>query len=271
MRFTECWFSLILGMFAFGLAACEFAASQETGTSEKKSPEAVAEGFVQQLEDFTTEEFSDDGLSVEIKVIPDLYLYRVAQAYHEGLRRGLNEVELEKEVTKIHGKEKKHRFKPLFRVAVAVDGRKKHFWLQKKLKSHIKITAGKKKSLGLTNVQGVPRHVSWKIYELNRKRDYSKKLAYFRKFSFDVSTKGSEKSLGKDLIEFEIVDLLRYNEVEKRSPYERIGINTSVNQLALALWSELEFPTVKLTFYPGKWKLPKTPEQLATILAKLKR
>ena len=144
-------------------------------------------------------------------------------------------------------------------------------FLKKKLKSHVTLTMGKKSNVHISDVQPQPIFSSWKIYELDTHKDSSLKLAYLANFTFRVKSKIRRKAGDKSPIVLTFKDLHCYQEVEKRSVYERIGINVSVKQLALARWRETKVPDFSVTFYPGKWDLPEPPLELEKILAAINK
>lgn len=243
------------------------AQDEDEPPAKEAKPEPV--DLVAALRSVDQQSFEGDGLVVEVAVVPDQYLLSMIAAYQECRARGLNELEEEKELTKVHEREKKNRFKPMFTVSLEVQGGKKHFWLSKKLPSHVELEIGKKKKVAISEKSGQLTYDAWKIYELNRKRDLTMKLAYFRRLEFEVTVTGTGEDISKETIQLSFVDLLRYTEVEKRSEYERIGINPGVRQLALASATDMNYPDVKMTFYPAMWKLPPLPERLSALLARL--
>ncbi|MGE3167021.1 MAG: hypothetical protein AB7O52_19110 [Planctomycetota bacterium] len=267
------WFLGRSGLFAVLVALGSLVGpgllfAQEEGDGEGKPSSSAPADLLLALRSVDQQSVEEDGLRVEVSVIPDEYVYGMVAAFQECQARGFNELEEEKELTKVHERTKKNRNKPVFSVSIEVLGGKKHFWLQKKLASHVEIQIGKKKKLTVDE-KSSPSYDSWKIYELNRKRDLTMRLAYFRKLAFEVKIAGTGDDISKETIELTLVELLRYTEVEKRSEYERIGINTGVRQLALASASDMNFPAIKMSFYPAKWKLPPLPPRLSALLARL--
>lgn len=249
------------------LAAPAWTQEPATDGAKPVAPDPKIEDVVAKLESFQTETIEQDGLTIIVHVVPDQWLLRMALAYQEGKRSGQDAASIEKDLRALDKIERKNRGRPVLRVSLDAMHGKKHFWLQKGIKSHVEVEYDSKQRVEIENLKGTTEFVDWKIYELNRQRDFSRKIAYFRQLSFDVTLRGKPKDDLKAPLKFTLLDILRYTEVEKRNAYERIGINTSVKQLALALWSELTYPPVTVTFYPTQWKLPELPAELRGILA----
>ena len=96
-----------------------------------------------------------------------------------------------------------------------------------------------------------------------------RQLAYLTKdLTFRVRTSGKRDPKDKTPIVLQLRGFRCYEEVEKRNEFERIGINVNVKQIALATWKDTSLPDLAVTFYPGKWKLPKPPKELEKLLQK---
>lgn len=228
-----------------------------------------AEAYVKALEKFTRETGDAESVSLVIDVVPDVYLLAMAKEYLKLDKSGYDEVEVEKRLTKSHQKLKKDRGKVRLAIDVETGGSKSHYFLQGKLDSHIKVVMGKKKGVKFEGPKPKPVFGKWRINELDTKRKLTKKLARIGDFSCEATTSTGRKPDAKDPIVVTLTKLRRYIEAEKRSEYERIGINVNAKQIALSRWQETEHPDVTVTILPGKWKMPQPPEKLAAVLAKL--
>ncbi|MFQ5653902.1 MAG: hypothetical protein ACE5GW_04125 [Planctomycetota bacterium] len=229
------------------------------------------DAYSKALASFLRKEEEVDGLTVTVEVIPDSYLHQMATSYEELKRSGNDELQIEAKLRSLHASNKKNAGKPIFVVTLSGDGYRMHYWLQKKPKAHVELKIGKKVSHKA--VERAPRasFANWKIYELNNHKRFTKKLAYLKQCKFEVTpTTAPKKAKKKMPMVLTVKNILRYQEVDKRNPYERIGINVGVKQLALAEFRELFLQPISFTFYPAKWKIPAPPEKLRRILSRLK-
>jgi len=242
---------MLIGLGCLSLAQAGPPPKQE----EIDKKPTIAE-YIWALEAFGKQRRDSTGMKVEISLVPDLYRYEMAKAIDRGQKNGWSGEKLAKYLRKEEKRARKLSDRMKIRVKLERASSKDHLFLSKKLKSHVKIGGGGR--LRSTS-DGVPkpRFERWQIIQGASMKKFT--LFYFKKFSFEV-----EVSRKKDggVIEFSLVDLKHYFEIEQKSRYVAKGINAGARQIGLGSIQDMYLLPVNFQFSPATWKLPEEPEEL---------
>ncbi|MFN0059540.1 MAG: hypothetical protein ACKVX7_13880 [Planctomycetota bacterium] len=247
------------------LAALPFANAQSTGDTTKDRAAAAAK-YVKELQEFKTEQLTEDGIGIDIKLIPDECMFEVAKRYEDCVRRGQAPGEIEKAIKATLTQHKENQGRPVFRLKLEATSSKDHFFLEKELKSHIGITRKSDMSVKISESKGLTT-AKWWFKETASAKDFRMNLGYFRVLEFELRPVGKIDRAQSEPFTVKFKSFLRYREPEKRGSYDRMGINVPSHQVTLADMSELKYPDIEKAFYPAEWKLPEQPQELREILA----
>lgn len=261
MAFRTAVLSLLLGCWA----VLPFANGQTTGDASKDRAAASAK-YVKALQDFKEEQLTEDGIGISIKLIPDECMFEVAKRYEDCVRRGLAPGEIEKSLKATLSEHKENQGRPVFRLKLEVASAKDHFFLEKELKSHVGVTRKTDMSVKITEAKGL-NSSKWWFKETSSAKDFRMNLGYFRTLEFELRPVGKTDRAQTDPFTVKFKGFLRYHEPDRKSSYDRMGINVASRQVTLADMSELKYPEIAKAFYPAEWKLPEMPQELKEILA----
>ncbi|MCI0652743.1 MAG: hypothetical protein L0Z55_12765 [Planctomycetes bacterium] len=260
------WSSIsILGIVLLGAASL---AMRQTEPGAAKDRTAAASEYLAALQGFKEEALGGDGLDVTIKVIPDECAFEVAKRYEDCVRRGIARAEIEKALKATLSEQKGNQGRPIFILKLDVASGRDHFFFPKDIKSHIGVTRDNSKDLSgkISDPKGVTVS-KWWIKETASGKDLRQNMGYFRTVNLELRPAGKAERGQKEPFNVKIVGLLRYQEVQKSNPYDRMGINVNAHQITLGDFNELKFPEIEKTFYPNEWKLPELPKELSELLA----
>ncbi len=251
MRLPSILILAILALGFFESIASPLIAQEE----EKEQPRPSLDEYLQTLKDFRPRELDASGMVITATVIPDLYLFGLAKALDTAKKNGWSSSKITEHMNSEHKKLKRDKNRVRVRVEISASGRKDHLFLQKKLKSHVKVK-GDGKVVGASDGDPKPRFDKWQIIQGASMKDYT--LARFDTIAFEITIQ--KKS--DEMCTLQLVDFLHYVEAPKKSEYETKGINVGARQISLGTIRDMVVDPIAIELAPATWKLPPLPEEL---------
>ena len=212
------------------------------------------------------------GVSMDIEVIHDAYLFAMAQKYEEYVNYGFDEDLIVSKIKSDHTKYKRYQNRLLFRINISGEG-SKHVIFDKKLSSHLEVS--QKSSKSKTNLDKRSYHViksnpqvrfaRWEVYGKSLVYRSTKNLFGFSKLTTNV-TSYSIKAQNKEPIYFRLKDI----RVQGASTDPKESINVKARQVSTKKgWNALKThgPTIVMT--PGNWQPPLPPTEFLNVLKKV--
>ncbi|MEM7260410.1 MAG: hypothetical protein AAF488_00365 [Planctomycetota bacterium] len=227
--------------------------------------EVPAAGYAKALAGAVEEKVEVHGLSVRLRIHPDLYRLRMAEGLEKLHAAGHRGSSLESELKKLHREVKSLSNKAGVEVALEGVADKTYFFLQKKPEKHLKVKGGASLTGRAEQVAPKLEFAKWTVFAGSAVRKVT--LAHFNKVRFDVMIR--LKKDPKKSIELSLVDLIRYVPV-RQSEHDRKGINIPSRQISHGNFKDLVMEPIKFSLVRAKWKLPPAPAGFDSILEALK-
>jgi len=227
--------------------------------------------YAERLESVAREETGGSGLSIQVQVIPDAFLYQMARDTVELARARYEGKKLEGELKKLYKENRSLKGKTLFLASLSGSGAETHYFFTSNLKSHFDIRKKSKKSFRIESAEPPPVVQIWSVFEYppNQPRGYKPRvpLVLFKtiKLTLSVTTRYLELD-ERDPFTLTVMGIIR----QTRSDDGRSSIRTDLRQISCTEWRQLIIPPATVTFYPGRWDIPEPPPELYSLLDRLK-
>jgi len=214
------------------------------------------ERYIESFQDFQQQVHEATGMTITTTIIPDLYLYGLAKCLDEAKRGGLSPEKVGERMRAEHKKLKKLKEQRiLIRIEIEPASPMNHLFLQKKTESHVQVD-GEGKVWSATEGAPAPRFEKWQIIQGASMKNFN--LARFEKLRFDVEI----RKKNTEVCRLQLIELLHYHELPRRSEYETKGINVGARQISLHTIRDMALDPISIELAPATWKPPAPPAEL---------
>ena len=237
--------------------AKESSKKKEGGDPVFVLPRISESGYLEALEKMDPQQATSRGVEFHVKVIHDAYRYLLAQKIKELEEAGYEEDALKAKLRTFHADFKTSKGKVLFLASLStVDGA--NGFLTQDVPKHVQLTQGRTKTLSVSGVDPKPTVEKWKVFEYPSFAGVKRTtpaLGHFNSLKFQ-GVSSSVKLTEKEPFVLSMINVL----AQSLGPDPQNSINLSKRQLSTRKMEDLQAKGLKVTFKPGKGRIPKAPE-----------
>ncbi len=229
--------------------------------------------YADRLERVARETARSGGVTFQVQVIPDTYLFQMARGTQEMARARYEGKSLESKLKLLYQDTRSLKGKILILVTISTDGTDgadTYYFFQHQLKAHLELRSKSEKSFSIEEMDPKPVVENWSVFEHppNRPRIYRRAVPLVRLRKLDLVLSVYARILnieGKDPFTLTLKGIIRQE--KKKDP--RDSINENLRQISCVEWKQLIVPPATVTFYPGQWDMPEPPSEFISLLEQI--